>query len=248
MGRGFSGLPGSRVNAPLNKYPLSGIKIKKESPVSIYKKLVEIQDKLPTVKKNGFNSFHKYTYVTEADILAAVGPLLAKAGIAHFVSVEDCQVNGPSATVKVKLTLVCSSLDTIDDSCLMEVVTYSYGHAIDAKGDKAVYKAITGATKYAYLKAFGMSTSDDPENETVEESEAKANKGKYQPKPATPTVRDTILNEIGSLFSEHGFTRETFAEVPAIQAPEEASDEELADALEVVRKRAALNAELRGVA
>lgn len=38
------------------------------------------------------------------------------------------------------------------------------GYAED-KGDKAVYKAITGATKYAFWKCFGLSTGDDPETE-----------------------------------------------------------------------------------
>ena len=41
------------------------------------------------------------------------------------------------------------------------------GQGIDA-GDKAPYKAMTGALKYALLQSFLLATGDDPEDERLE--------------------------------------------------------------------------------
>ena len=67
-----------------------------------------------------------------------------------------------------------------------EITVKVAGEGLDA-GDKAPYKAMTGALKYALLQSFLLATGDDPENEpaqshyaqsrqsrTVTEQEAKA--------------------------------------------------------------------------
>jgi len=45
-----------------------------------------------------------------------------------------------------------------------EIVTRVAGEGLDA-GDKAPYKAMTGALKYALLQSFLLATGDDPEEE-----------------------------------------------------------------------------------
>jgi ERF superfamily len=48
-----------------------------------------------------------------------------------------------------------------------EVVATAAGQGLDA-GDKAPYKAMTGALKYALLQTFLLATGDDPEDERVD--------------------------------------------------------------------------------
>jgi hypothetical protein len=50
----------------------------------------------------------------------------------------------------------------IDGETGEELVFHSEGEGQDA-GDKGIYKAITGAQKYALMKAFMIPTGDDPE-------------------------------------------------------------------------------------
>ncbi len=53
----------------------------------------------------------------------------------------------------------------------------SYGEGRD-RGDKAPYKALTGALKYALIQTFLIATGDDPEQEGLDNSRASADDGK----------------------------------------------------------------------
>ena len=77
------------------------------------------------------------------------------------------------ATVKVKFTF-------IDGDSGEELSIHSVGEGQDA-GDKAVYKAITGAQKYALMKAFMIPTGDDPEQDS--ESQQVQNNNSYNNQP-----------------------------------------------------------------
>ena len=48
---------------------------------SLYRKLAEVTAELGYVQKRGYNSFHKYNYVLEADLLDAVREKLAKRNV-----------------------------------------------------------------------------------------------------------------------------------------------------------------------
>jgi hypothetical protein len=50
-----------------------------------------------------------------------------------------------------------------------EVIATAAGQGLEA-GDKAPYKAMTGALKYALLQTFLLATGDDPEDERVQSS------------------------------------------------------------------------------
>ena len=117
----------------------------------IAKKLLAVMDECAYVVKNGLNSFHKYKYATAEDVLQKVNEALTKNKIA-------CNLKGNTehlATVKVEITL-------IDGDSGEEVKIYGIGSGQDA-GDKAVMKAQTAATKYAYMLSFCIATGDDPE-------------------------------------------------------------------------------------
>ncbi len=55
-----------------------------------------------------------------------------------------------------------------------EVIAKVAGQGLDP-GDKAPYKAMTGALKYALLQSFLLATGDDPEDERVDARSAATN-------------------------------------------------------------------------
>ena len=52
-------------------------------------------------------------------------------------------------------------------------------------GDKWVYKAITGAVKYIFMKTFQISTGDDPEKDEVKERKPKETETEKKDVPFT---------------------------------------------------------------
>ena len=135
------------------------------APLELAKKLLRIMGELHRIPKNGYNDFHKYAYVTEADVTDTLRGQLADNGVMLFTNVEDATRQGEISTVWVSFTLM-----DIDSG---EYWTSRYpGEGKDAN-DKGIPKAITAATKYFLLKAFMLSAGDDPENE----GEGSQNKG-----------------------------------------------------------------------
>lgn len=127
------------------------------APLELAKKLCKIMGELHRIPKAGYNDFHKYAYVTEADVTDALRGLLADNGVMLFTNVEDATRQGEISTVWVSFTLM-----DIDSG---EQWTSRYpGEGKDAN-DKGIPKAITAATKYFLLKAFMLSAGDDPEND-----------------------------------------------------------------------------------
>jgi hypothetical protein len=70
------------------------------------------------------------------------------------------------------------------------------GYAEDTGGDKAIYKAMTGATKYFYMKVFGVATGDDPENEKAEKGDLVAlNSRNSQSQPTKESSKQQLPEE-----------------------------------------------------
>lgn len=129
-------------------------------------KMINIMRDVEYIQKTGRNNFHKYTYATEADVAAAFSTAMKSNGVFMFSSITDRECityktagNKDSFLVTVRLEV------TFVDSDSGETFTASFfGDGTDA-GDKGIYKAITGAQKYALMKTFLLQTGDDPEND-----------------------------------------------------------------------------------
>ena len=134
-----------------------------EGKAKLFGKMAKVLGEVSRVPKNGRNEFHRYDYVTESDLVDLLRGLMAKNGIAFFVSCEDEPTridmgdgkNGPLTRVKMTAHFGCSETGET-----MSVTFYGEGQD---KGDKGVYKAYTGAIKYMLMKTFLVSTGDDPE-------------------------------------------------------------------------------------
>lgn len=132
------------------------------SKKTIYAKIAKVMSQVERVPKNGYNNFHKYHYATESDLNEAIRPILHDAGLAFFSNVVEQERDGEFTKVKMEFTLA--------DVETGETLTSTFWGEGQDKGDKGLYKAYTGATKYFLMKTFLIPTGDDPEqdSQTVE--------------------------------------------------------------------------------
>ena len=152
----------------MNEHELQLALEERKGRASLAGQLAKCLGEMGAIPKSGYNSFHKYSYHTEGDITSAIRALLARHGVAVMWSkVESVRTEGKDARGKAltrvvftgKLTLTCA-----DTGAQMEV--FGEGEGEDS-GDKATYKANTGAYKYALMKCFMLSDCEsDPERST----------------------------------------------------------------------------------
>lgn len=132
--------------------------------MNLVSKLAEVMKQVKYIQKTGYNSFHKYKYATEADVNEKVREELAKLNVIMVPSVKSC-INRTHLTSSGKTEYIVTvevEFTFFDGDSEEKITLTSFGEGQDA-GDKGVYKAITGAQKYALMKAFMIPTGDDPE-------------------------------------------------------------------------------------
>lgn len=156
---------------------------------NLHERLLLIMEEMGSIEKLGFNDFNKYAYVKESDISKKLQPLLAKHGVFISSSITDID----SSTVKnkkgedqnfVRVSVTYTIINASNPEDRFNVV--SYGDGIDS-GDKALYKASTGAHKYFLIRNFNLGSDEDTEKEspeaTIQRPTPKANKTAVTPKP-----------------------------------------------------------------
>lgn len=137
-----------------------------ERQKTIADRLLAVAADASRIGKHGVNTFQNYAYVTDSDVVDAVREALAKQGLFVAMHVRHDRVKiyreegRLCAEVYVDAIIHCPETGE-------QFPGGAPGYAED-KGDKAAYKAITGAKKYALLLLLGLSTGDDPENDRSE--------------------------------------------------------------------------------
>lgn len=117
-----------------------------------------------TLKKGAINKYDNYKYFSEAQYKELFTELFSKYGLELTTSEleyemfggTEKQANGRQVKFEFKLTDIDTGFFEI--SCIT-------GEGID-KGDKAGYKADTGALKYYLANTFMVATGDDPEQDS----------------------------------------------------------------------------------
>jgi hypothetical protein len=145
---------------------------------SLIGKLASVMAEISRVKKNGVNSFQRYNYATEADLVEEVRQKLGSRGVFIFTEIDEVTERDTGrktqSGVSLKITRVKARHTFRDADSDESFSLVSYGEGEDGS-DKGIYKALTGAVKYFISKNFLMSTGDDPENDEAEhKAEAKA--------------------------------------------------------------------------
>jgi hypothetical protein len=105
----------------------------------------------------------KYNYSTAGDVLLPVQKACNEQGLIVMADCIESKIEPGRASVIVRLTVA----DT-ETGEYLSVTSPGYAEDFSYKdnrpnSDKAVYKAITGATKYAVRSCFCLPSDDDPE-------------------------------------------------------------------------------------
>jgi hypothetical protein len=147
--------------------------------LSLARKLSEVMGEVGWIPKKGKNTFQNYDYVREVDIVDAVREKLAARQVALVPKVVhlDYQPMTTAKGVAGFFAVVTMSYTFVDGESGESLVVEAVGAGTDQPGDKAFYKAQTGAKKYALTQAFLIATGDDPEDEQAPK------KAKAQAKP-----------------------------------------------------------------
>lgn len=211
----------------------------KNGKALLFKKMSLALAEVQRIPKTGFNKFHDYKYATEGDILDGIRPILADVGLAVFPTVEKetraiytyyskGYEKGSKTVTKVEMMFTIACTDTGET-----IQTRFCGEGED-EGDKGLYKAYTGATKYFLTKTFLISSGDitndneptDPEADTHRYNDDKngANNGgkqnqrqsyqqtnKTPDKPADDPKQATKAQLIG-YWKLMGYSEEDFAD------------------------------------
>lgn len=116
------------------------------------------------LKREGNNTFDKYKYFSEAQYKMLFTELMSEVGLElkfseiSYDTFEGTEKQANGRMPKIEFALFDVDTGFYETTCIT-------GEGID-KGDKAGYKAYTGALKYYFANTFMVATGDDPETES----------------------------------------------------------------------------------
>ena len=180
---------------------------------NIFQRMSAITAELRTVAKNltvptgGKNS---YKAVSERDILDAVKPIEEKHGVYSYpvsrTVLESNLLEGENTyngqtkkttTFMTRIETVYRFVNVDKPEEYIETITFAEG--IDSQ-DKGSGKAMTYADKYALMKAYKISTGDDPDQYASEEKEYKKTTPTFQQaKTKQKTPRERLIAKLDEL-------------------------------------------------
>jgi hypothetical protein len=147
------------------------------------------------LKREGQNNFDKYSYFSEAQYKALFTQLFAKHGLElKFTELDYIPFEGTEKQANGRL--VKDQFDLIDIDTGFYESSVITGEGLD-KGDKAGYKADTGALKYYLANTFLVATGDDPETESPEVKASPKKKPEKDSLKATENQIATIKRIVG---------------------------------------------------
>lgn len=137
---------------------------------NLHQRLSAIMGELGAMKPQGHNSHSNYDYITYSQISEAARLLFVKHGVfmtpsltKHTTTPVLSAKGNQNLLSEVEVTYTFYNIDKPEDYLAIS----SVGQGMDT-GDKAVYKALTGAHKYMLFKTFNVGTDDDAEKESPE--------------------------------------------------------------------------------
>ena len=132
------------------------------------------------LKKGGQNEYDHYSYFSEAQYKELFTELFSKNNLElKFSEIEYNTFEGSGKNCNGRMTRLEFTL--IDVETGFFETTVRTGEGMD-KGDKAGYKAYTGAVKYYLADTFLVATGDDAEKESPEENMNTKSERKASPK------------------------------------------------------------------
>lgn len=171
--------------------------------MNIYQRMSAITKDLAVVAKNLSVETGKgksYKAVSERDIIDAVKPVEIEHGVYSYpysreiiesqMLTQETQNYGTRTQFYTKLMTTYRFVNVDKPEEFIDITSYSVG--LDS-GDKGDGKAMTYGDKYALMKAYKISTGDDPDAKASEDS-VYTKSGSKSPKLASDTARKTIMD------------------------------------------------------
>jgi ERF superfamily protein len=234
-----SGLPGRRrrkggerhaaiANEPFSEQP-------DRQELNLREKFAEVRRRLGYVQKRGHNERHNYSYVTAADLAGSVGDILAELGVVVIPQLQSISTETPRSSSE-RIARIVMNYRFVDTKSGEELTVRVAGEGADA-GDKAPYKAMTGALKYALLQSFLLATGDDPEDERADSRAALGSERVITPEQ---------VRELQGLVEETGTELERVLAYYRISALSEMTEGSYRRALEVLNRKLAKQSQENG--
>jgi hypothetical protein len=205
--------------------------------LSLRQKLAVVRRRISYVQKRGHNERSNYNYVTAADIAGAVGDILAELGVVVVPRLESIS-HEPARTGRSEVehvARVVMAYKFMDVDTAEEITVKVAGEGLDA-GDKAPYKAMTGALKYALLQSFLLATGDDPEEERS--NPANHFSSAHEPR-SEPLVTAEQMHELRQLVEDTGTELERVLAYYRLPSIEQMTEGTYRRAIEVLNRKKA---------
>lgn len=186
-------------------------------------KIAEVMQNVDYLQKDGRVAYGstRYSYLSEEKITSEMREAMLKAGLviypARMEVVNQQDVSTKTGQARVVNILITYRVQDVESEEFIEV--QALGEGMDA-GDKAIYKAMTGAFKYAQRQTFMIPTGDDPDKVSSDELT-----GKGEQEPPIEGATQSQLNKIYALAREAGYTPEAMRDLIGSEFGRESSKE-----------------------
>jgi hypothetical protein len=212
---------GESANEPFSEQP-------NRQELNLREKFAEVRRRLGYVQKRGHNERYNYNYVTAADLAGSVGDILAELGVVVIPQLQSISTETPRSSSE-RIARIVMNYRFVDARSGEELTVRVAGEGADA-GDKAPYKAMTGALKYALLQSFLLATGDDPEDERADSRAALGSERVITPEQ---------VRELQGLIEETGTELERVLAYYRVSALGEMTEGSYRRALEVLNRKLA---------
>lgn len=166
-------------------------------PPNIAQRLNAVMEEVDYVQKQPKKAGMQYAYVSHDSVTKLVRPILQAHGVVYYP--RDLEVRQNGNRTEAMFTVRFENMD--DRSDFIDVATFGYG--VDSQ-DKGPGKAMSYGVKYALLKALGLETGDDPEQEQGREAD-------HQPDAFPGCITETQWKELEAKADEAGADKQRLA-------------------------------------
>jgi hypothetical protein len=209
--------------------------------MNIYQRMSAVTNELGRVAKNlkvEVSKTNAYKAVSEADILDAVKPAEEKFGVYSYPveraiiesgTLESETKYGTRKQLYMRVEVQYRFVNVDNPEEYIDIT--SYGDGIDT-ADKAPGKAMTYADKYALMKAYKISTGDDPDQTASEPLKNAPNEEQKQAKQAeVKKIDETKLQSIQAEIDRTGVKTENICKTYKVNSLKELNLQQWADAM-----------------
>ena len=170
--------------------------------MKLLEKLLNIQQGIDRLVKDGQNLSDKYSYVSSEQVLETVRPLMNELKLLLVPEVSGAALHegaARSGTTRY-MTEIHLSFIWLDAESGERLSVPFYSQGVDLAGEKGVGKALTYAEKYFLMKFFHVPTSnDDPDSDARTKAGEKQQRGTQAAKESADFHRAAIRQMLEEL-------------------------------------------------